>query len=139
MSRTFEVEDIIDDEPTFARPLSEILCLLRIGGALKVLDPREYITDRQRAWYKGVCLRHLVANDENGETMAWWDQKVKRECNGLKHLKKEILLTEDGEGVGRLTTKGVGKKNMSDFIEDILAWSMHGGYGVAAPDPDLRT
>ena len=65
---TYCVKSIVDGQPTFEKPLQEILAEAKIGGALKVLSPVEYITDRQRKWYKGICLRDLANNDENGET-----------------------------------------------------------------------
>lgn len=140
---TYEVKQIIDGEPTFEKPLKEILAELKVGGALKTMTPLEHITDRQRRWYKGVCLRDLAKNDENGETVGWWDTEVKRECNGLALLKKEIFFIDDGSGgrigTGRLTTKGVGKKNMSLFIEEILSKAMVMGWPIGAPDPELRT
>lgn len=139
------VKSVIDGEPTFKKPLKEILAELTVGGALKTLSPLEYITDRQRRWYKGVCLRDLVKNDENGETKGWWDTEVKKECNGLAYLKKEGVDFELKLGdevtrvtIGRLTTKGVGKRNMSAFIEEILSQSMSRGWNVSPPDPELR-
>lgn len=139
---THEVISIIEGEPTFKKPLAAILSELVLGGALKTLTPLEHITDRQRRWYKGVCLRDLVRNDENGETAGWWDTEVKKECNGLALLKKEIFFIDDGSGgrigIGRLTTKGVGKKNMTLFIEEILSKSMEKGWDIGPPDPELR-
>ena len=137
-----QVKAVIDGEPTFEKPLRDILAELTVGGALKTLTPLEYITDRQRRYYKGVVIPELVKNDENGETAGWWDTELKRECNGLALLKKEIFFIDDGTGnrigVGRITTKGVGKKNMTLFIEEILSKSMVKGWNVSPPDPDLR-
>jgi len=143
---TYPVISTINDEPTFEKPLKDILAELELGGALKTMSPLDYITDRQRRWYKGVCLRDLVKNDENGETMAWWDLEVKSKCNGLAYLKKEGLNFELKLGdevtrvtIGRLTTKGVGKRNMSLFMEEIISQSMSRGWDVVPPDPDLRS
>lgn len=140
---THEVISLIDGEPTFEIPLKDILAELKVGGALKTLSPLEYITDRQRRWYKGVAIRDLVKNDENGETEGWWDTELKRECNGLALLKKEIFFIDDGSGgrigIGRLTTKGVGKKNMSLYIEEIISKSIVKGWDISPPDPDLRS
>ena len=139
---THQVQSMVDGQPTFAKPLNVILGDLKRGGAIKTLTEAEYITDQQRRWYKGVCLKQLVQNDENGETAAWWDTEIKKECNGLELLKKEIFFFEDGAGgrfgVGRLTTKGVGKRNMTQFIEEILSKSMAKGWPVSAPDSELR-
>ena len=140
---THEVITVVEGEPTFAKPLTEILSELVPGGAIKTLTPLEHITDRQRAWYHGICLRDLVKNDENGETKGWWDTELKRECNGLALLKKEIFFIDDGTGnrigVGRLTTKGVGKRNMTAYIEEILSQSMARGWNIGPPDPELRS
>lgn len=126
----------------FEKPIEEIAAEVPEGGALKILDPIEYITDRQRRWYKGICLRDLVKNDENGETESWWDDEVKRECNGLGLLKQQIFFYSDQMGnkigIGRLTTRNVGKRNMTAFIEQILSVSLVKGWDIAPPDPDLR-
>ena len=138
----YPVISIVNGQPTFEKQLPEILEQLKEGGAIKVLGPLECITDRQRAWYKGVCLPWLAKNDENGETVGWWDDEVKRLCRGLELLKKEIYYQQDQLGnkigIGRLTTKGVGKRKMTAFIEEILSVSVAKGWGVAAPDSDLR-
>lgn len=138
----YQVVNIIDNQPTFKKPFDEILAELKKGGALQILDPIEYITDQQRKWYKGICLRDLARNDENQESTEWWDIEVKKQCGGLAYLKKEIFFFEDMAGsrfgVGRLTTKGVGKKNMTNFIEEILAKAVEKGWPVSAPNEELR-
>ena len=142
MAECYPVKLILESGPTFEKPLNEILSEIEYGGALKVLSPLEYITDRQRRWYKGVCIRDLVKNDENGESAGWWDTEVKKHCNGLALLKKEIFFIDDGSGgrigIGRLTTRGVGKRKMTAFIEEILSQSMVKGWNIGPPDPDLR-
>lgn len=139
---TYNVTAIIDNKPCFSVTLDKILGDLKQGGAIKTLTPLEAITDRQRRWYKGVCLPWLVKNDENGEGSAWWDDEIKRLCSGLALLKKEIFFFETSSGVkvpcGRLTTKGVGKGNMTRFIEEILSKSLERGWNIAPPDKDLR-
>lgn len=134
----YPVISIVENQPTFSKPSNEILSELQPGGALQTLTPLEYITQRQRNWYKGVVLPHLVKHDENKGTKGWWDTEVKRLCNGLALLKKQIFYLDDGQAVGRLTTKDVGKKNMTLFIEEILAKSVEKNWGISEPDPDLR-
>ena len=38
----------------------------------------------------------------------------------------------------RVHRKGVGKKNMTNFIEEILAKSVEKNWGIAPPNPELR-
>jgi len=139
---TYQVMSMVNGQPTFEKPLQAILGELERGGAVKLLSPLEHHTDRQRRWYKGVVLPHLVKNDENGETAGWWDTELKRECNGLALLKREIFFIDDGTGgrvgVGRLTIKGVGKRNMTAFINEILSKSLSKGWDISPPDEDLR-
>ena len=139
---TYPVLYITDDGPVFEKPVDEILGEVLPGGAIKVLTALECITGRQRRWYKGICLTALVKNDENGETKGWWDTEVKKLCKGLDYLKKEIFYVETGLGeripIGRLTTDGVGKMNMTLFIEEILSQAMQRGWPVNPPDPELR-
>ena len=134
----YRVHNIIEGQPTFDVPLQLILDELKPGGALKVLSPAERITDAQRRWYKGVLLPALVKADENGETIDWWDMEVKRQCGGLSFLKKEIFLLHDGRSVGRLTTRNVGVKNMTNFINEILSKSLELGWPVVPPDPEMK-
>ena len=129
------VMSMIDGLPTFKEPLTEILNELKVGGSLCIMDPLEAHTARQRAWYKGICLPPLA---ENGDNTFWWDHRLKSECNGLELLNIETLSLVDGSIVGRLTTKGVSKSRMTQFIESILTWSQKNDWPVLPPDEDLR-
>ena len=138
---TYKVEAIIDGEPTFCVPLNLILAELDIGGALKVLSPLEYHTDRQRKWYRGICLKGL--SDWNGDTVEEWDAGLKAECGGDELLNKETVYMgqmSNGKPVvlERRTIVGVGKRNMTTFIENILSKSIEKGWIVTPPDPELR-
>ena len=139
---TYPVQTMIDGKPCFEKPLEEILGELKLGGAIKILDPIECITDRQRRWYKGVALPWLAKHDQNQESTDWWDTEVKRLCNGLGLLKKQVFVVRSYDGqtipIGRLTTSGVGKRNMTQFIEEILAKSVEKNWGLAPPDKELR-
>lgn len=139
----FRIVNIIDGLPTFEVPVNKIWEQCQIGGSIEVKDPIKYITDRQRRWYKGICLPTLSKNDENAETVAWWDTEVKKTCNGLEYLKKEIFFLDIYGGgrfpIGRLTTSGVGVRNMTKFIEEILSKSVEKGWPVSPPDPELRS
>lgn len=137
--QTYEPKLIIDGLPTFEIPLDDILRQVKLGGALRILSPLEYHTDRQRRWYKGVALPWLVKHDENRESTAWWDREVKRLCDGLNLLKVQYIMLADGDIISRLTTVDVGKKKMTMFINEILAKSVEKNWGLAPPDAELRT
>lgn len=132
----------VEGQPSFEKSPIDILNSVKVGGAIKVLDPLDYITSRQRCWYKGICLPYLAKQSGDANSTEWWDNYLKKECNGLSLLKKEIFFIEDIMGneipVGRLTTKGVGKKNMRLFIDAILEKSDKEKWELKAPDKELR-
>ena len=129
-----EVE-IINGEPTFKVPLSEILGELKDGGALQVLTPNEYHTTKQRNWYRGICLPKL--SEWNGDTVDEWDLRLKAMCNGNELLKQEKILIKPGVVVVRLTIRDVCKSKMTAFIKNILSKSIEMEWDVVPPDPDL--
>ena len=133
----YQVQLIVDGGPTFEVPLRDILAELKEGGALQTLSPLEYHTDRQRRWYKGVCLRGL--SDWNGDTKDEWDLRLKALCNGNELLKKEAIYLGIGMTCTRLTIVGVGKRNMTAYIENILSKAIEMEWPVSPPDPELRT
>ena len=134
--KTYSVKSIIDGQPTFEQPLSEIVSTCKSGGAIAVLSPLEYYTDRQRKWYKGICLKGL--SDWSGDTVDEWDLRLKADCNGNELLKKEKISFGAAQYVIRLTIKDVGKRNMTQFIENILSKAIEMDWPVTPPDPDLR-
>ena len=71
----YQVKSIIDGIPTFDRPTSEIYADLKEGGAIKTLTPLEYITERQRRWWKGVLLPALA--DDTGDSVEYWETTLK--------------------------------------------------------------
>lgn len=103
--------------------------------AIKVMNEDEWITDRQRRWYKGVCLKEL--SDWNGDTVDEWDYRLKVEC-GAEIFK--MLKFQYGDMVywrpESITSKR--KKQMNQFIENILSKSITECWPVYPPDPDLR-
>lgn len=134
-SKTFPVITTTDGQPTFEKPLPEIVAGMKIGGAIKILSRVEYHTDQQRKWYKGVCLRGL--SDWTGDTPGEWDLKIKALCGGGL-LKKEIIYIGDGKTCERLTTVGVGKRNFTQFIQNILSKAIEMDWPVTPPDAELR-
>jgi len=102
---------------------------------IKVLNELEYHTDRQRAWYKGVCLKGL--SEWNGDTVDEWDFRLKTSCG--PEIFKMIEYTYNNKTFYRpesITSKG--KKKMTEFIENILSMAVTLDWPVYPPDPDLR-
>jgi len=139
---THEVIDIIDDEPTFNVPLKQIWSELKAGGAIKTLSPFEYITDQQRAWWKGIFLPALA--EHSGDSREYWETRLK-----LKVLPDDFQ--PDRVVYGKKVIDVVpsitilGKKKMSRLIEgsvnhlrderiygDQFSW-------VTGPDRELST
>ena len=133
---THQVKAIIDNMPTFEKPLADILSGLVVGGAIKTLTPLEHHTDRQRRWYKGVCLKGL--SDWNGDTKDEWDLRLKAECSGAELLKSETIYLGPGTSCIRLTIIGTGKKNLTAYIENILSKAIEMNWPVTPPDSELR-
>ena len=132
----FKVVDIINGFPTFEVPFNTILKSCKAGGAIKILEPLEYHTEQQRKWYKGPCLTGL--SDWNGDTKDEWDLRLKALCNGNELLKKETILIGKNQTCTRLTIVGVSKKNLTQFIENILSLAVTKGWPVTPPDSELR-
>jgi len=132
----YQVKSIVNNQPTFEKLLSEIIAELVIGGALKTLTPLEYHTEQQRKWYKGVCLKGL--SDWSGDTKDEWDLRLKAECSGNELLRKETIYLGPGTHCQRLTIVGVGKKNLTQYIENILSKSIEMDWPVTPPDKELR-
>ena len=139
---TYPVISMVNGEPTFAVTLQSILASLEAGGAIKTLTPLEYHTDRQRRWIKGVCIKRL--SDWSGDTPEEWDLRLKALCGG-DLLKTETLYLGPGTTCKRQTIVGVGKKNLTQYMENILLKSIEldwadteGNPIVTPPDSDLR-
>ena len=122
--------------PRFAETYGDIMMTVPPGGALRVLEPLEYYTHRQRAWYRGICLPGL--SQWNGDTVSKWDERLKKECHGKDLLKIEYWPLQDGTMLARLTIKKVGKKKMTQFIQEILDLARVKKWPITPPDPDLR-
>ncbi len=135
-TKMYPVVSICDGQPTFEVELSLILAECEQGGAIKVLSPTEFHTDRQRRWYRGICLKGL--SDWNGDTVEEWDARLKALC-GAGLLKKEVVPFSNGMTIQRLTIVGVGKKNMTAFIENILSKAIEMEWCVTPPDESLRS
>ncbi|KKK82631.1 hypothetical protein LCGC14_2801460 [marine sediment metagenome] len=133
---TYPVIAVTDEGPTFSQPLSSILSRLQVGGAIRTLGPVEHVTDRQRAWYRGICLLRL--SDWNGDTVDEWDLRLKAECNGVELLKSEKIYLGVGMTCTRLTIVGVGVRNMTQFIENVLSKGIEMNWPISAPDKELR-
>lgn len=103
--------------------------------AIKVMNEDEWMTDRQRRWYRGICLKGL--SDWNGDTVDEWDYRLKVECGSeiftmLKFQYEDMKYWRPES----ITTKS--KKQITEFIENILSTAITMEWPVYPPDPDLR-
>ena len=103
--------------------------------AIKVMNEDEWMTDRQRRWYRGICLKGL--SEWNGDTVDEWDYRLKVECGAEIFT---MLKFQYGNMVywrpESITSKS--KKQMTEFIENILSKAITMDWPVYPPDPDLR-
>jgi len=136
----FEVFDVIDDGPLFEEPLADILSKFQQGDVLRLVPGEKVISDAMRRWYRGVALPGL--SGWSGDTVSEWDYRLKIQC-GASVLKREIIYCgKDFSGnlipIERLTIKGVGKRKMCEFVENILSLAITEGWPVTPPMPELR-
>jgi len=132
----FKVVSVIGGNPTLEKPLNAILSQLELGGGLEVLDPLKCHTAHQRAWVKCVAIPTLA--DWSGYTEEWWDDHLKKECKGAALLKKQTYTMADGTIVTRFTIIGVGKRNLTKYIQEIIDKAIEMGWPLDAPEKDLR-
>lgn len=136
-TKMYEVVSVVDGEPTFAVPLSLIWPEFQIGGALVVWSPEDFITDRQRRWWKGVLLPALV--NDTGDSKAWWETQLKTQV--MPDRFKPEIYTIDGEKFGvvpSITT--LGKRAMAELIDGSIQYLHEHGFGwVTPPDITLRS
>lgn len=107
----------------------------RAKSYVAVFDYDEYITDRQRRWYKGICLKGL--SDWNGDTVDEWDYRLKTEC-GSEIFKMLEFEYEDKKFYRPESITSKGKRQITEFIENILSTAITKDWPVYPPDPDLR-
>ncbi len=135
-SKTHKVQAIVDGEPTFAVPMNLILAELEMGGALKILSPLEYLTDRQRRWWKGVLLPALA--QDTGESVGMWEARLKMEVMPDKF--PPIYITVENRPIATVASiTTLGKRKMGELIEGSVAKLHEWGFTwVTLPDSELR-
>jgi len=110
----YRVVSIIDNQPTFTKPLTAILGDLQVGGGIKTLSPLEYITAQQRAWFKGILLPALAK--DTGDSVEYWETQLK-----LAVLPDDFRLTAIAHGKRVIHTIPsitiLGKRKMNQLIE----------------------
>lgn len=138
---TYQVQSIVDDQPTFAKPVNEILADLKQGGALKTLTPLEYITEQQRKWFKGVLLKGLA--EHTGDSVEYWENRLKLAVLPDDFKPFYVPIGKQVMAVLPSITK-LGKRKMNVLIEGSVAHLRDEKiYGdeflwVTLPDSELR-
>ncbi len=132
---TYKVR-FIDDKPTFEKPLDLILGELEPGGAIKILSPLEYHTDRQRAWWKGILLPEL--QKETGESISAWETRLKLAVLPDDFALEYVTVNNRPYATIPSITK-LGKKKMTLLIEGAVSQLHEWGFTwVTLPDDNLR-
>jgi len=105
------------------------------SATVVVMDAEQEYTDRQRRWYKGVCLKGL--SEWNGESKDQWDARLKSIC-GSELFKFRAIEVDGKHVVVPDSISARSKRQMTEFIENILAKAIEMDWPVYPPDPDLR-
>ncbi len=133
---TYQVQSIINGEPTFEKPLKTILEDLKLGGGIKTLTPLEYITDRQRAWFKGVLLPALAK--DTGDSVGYWETRLKLAVLPDDFQPFYVPMGKQIFPVIPSITK-LSKKKMNMLIEGSVEQCHEWGFlWVTLPDKDLK-
>ena len=133
---THEVISMIDGEPTFAKPLKEILAEVKMGGALKTLTPLEYITNQQIAWWKGILLPALA--EDSGDSVGYWETKLKLAVLPDDFVPFYVPLGKQVFPIIPSITI-LSKKKMNILIEESVEKCWKWGFAwVTLPDKELR-
>jgi len=132
----YPVRQIIDNMPTFDKPIESILAGLKTGGALQVLDAEEYITEQQRRWVKGVLLPALAK--DTGDSKEYWETKLKLAVMPDRFKPFYIPMGKQVFPVIPSITI-LSKNQMGEFIEGSVAKCHEWGIlWVTLPDKELR-
>lgn len=136
-SKMYEVVSIVDDEPSFTVPLSLIWPEFQIGGALVVWSPEDFITERQRRWWKGILLPALVA--DSGDSVACWETRLKLAVLPEKFQPQTYKIDGHEYAIVPSITK-LGKRDMMALIDGSIQYLHEQGFGwVTPPDAALRS
>ncbi|MCK4625044.1 MAG: hypothetical protein KAV00_07025 [Phycisphaerae bacterium] len=132
---TYHVQ-IIDGQPTFPKPLSEILAEIEHGGAIQILSPLQYHTDRQRRWWKGVLLPALAK--DTGESASIWEARLKLAVLPDDFAPEYVTVNDRPYASVPSITK-LGKKKMTALIDGAIDQLHSWGFTwVVSPDAELR-
>ena len=130
---------LADGQPCFNGPLDGFIADMRPGDVLKRLSADEYITDRQRAWWKGVLLPSLAK--DTGDSREYWETRLKLAVMPDEFTPVFVPYLKQVFPVVPSITK-LGKRKMMELIDGSIAHLRDGYDGqfqwVTGPDPSLR-
>ena len=137
----YPVKSIVDGQRCFEIPITEIGNKVPRGGALKILSPAKYISDRQIKWWKGVLLPALEAY--TGNTVIYWENKLKLNVMPIEFKPRAYMY--EGEAfayIPSITILSIKKMNLLmvgsvDHLRDELIYGDKFQW-VTLPDSELR-
>ncbi len=132
----YQVKSIVNGQPTFEKRLQEILAELKMGGAIETLTPLNYITERQRRWWKGVLLPALAK--DSGDSVEYWETKLKLSVLPDDFIPFYVPIGKQVFPIIPSITK-LSLKKMNTLIEGSVQKCHEWGLiWVSLPDKDLR-
>ncbi len=127
---------IIGGRPVLDTPLEEAIQGLEIGGAIQILSPSDYISARQRAWWKGILLPAL--RKDTGESVSVWETRLKLAVMPDEFQPTAVVVC--GKPYLHVPSiKDLSVKKMNQLIEGAVDYLRSIGFDwVTLPDSELR-
>jgi hypothetical protein len=129
-----KVVSLREGYPLFDGKLSDLLIECKVGSAVQVLSPKEYISSQQIKFWKGILLPELA---KNGDTVDCWENRLKLEVMP-DEFEPEIIVINGKEYAKIPSITKLGIKNMNLLIEGAVAKCRGWGFEVTLPDVTLR-
>jgi hypothetical protein len=134
--KSIKVLSNVDGQPTFDKPLQELLVECVSGSVLQLLTPDEYLSLQRIRWWKGVLLPALAK--ETGDSIEHWETTLKLAVMPDEFQPFYIPIKKQVFPIIPSITK-LSNKKMDRMIEGSVAkCHEYGLTWVTLPDKELR-
>jgi hypothetical protein len=135
--KSIKVLSNIDGQPTFDKPLSELIAKCEPGSVIQILMQDEYLGLQQIRWWKGVLLPAL--SKDTGDSVEYWETTLKLAVMPDEFTPFYVPIGKQIFPVIPSITK-LSKTKMNQMIEGAVAkCHEYGLTWVTLPDKELRT